>query len=447
MKLNELKAIACRLSEFDYVTRARRIQNNTIEISFGREDSYFLDMTRGHSTVYKAPAQRPLQGFNAPFDVLLHSLVSASKILSIEVLDEDRVLQFILAPKSNYKEKRVKLQLEFTGKNTNAILIDEDGVTIEALRHIDSNSSFRVVKPGVELLDIPSRDNAHDEEDIADIDRLLLDRYSELAFKKLKELKIVKLFSVSKKIKKLEQSLKILPDEKELFEISKSHREKANIVLANLYQIKNYDKILKAYDFNGEPISINLPKNISKNRISDYYFNLAKRAKSKAKNVHIERDNLESKISFYQNIYHAIEQASNVYELELLSPKRATVQRKKEKLRDGELFWIEDYKVIVGRNSTENQKLLRLAKANDMWMHLQGIPSSHVIIKTDKQNLPKAVIESAAKLCVDFSTTHAGDYLVDYTKRKFVRVQEGSSVLYNKYDTITITKDGVEIRQ
>ncbi len=182
------------------------------------------------------------------------------------------------------------------------------------------------------------------------------------------------------------------------------------------------------------------------NRLSDHYFNLAKRAKNKAKNIHIEKENLQSKKSFYDNIHYAITQAKEPYELELLVPKRGKSQRKKEKMREGELFWIEDYKVLVGRNAKENQALLKAAKSNDIWMHTREIPGSHVIIRTDKQNLPDSVLQAAAKLCVDFSTDQPGNYLVDYTKRKFVKIQEGSHVEYDKYQTIPVLKEGVEIR-
>ena len=101
---------------------------------------------------------------------------------------------------------------------------------------------------------------------------------------------------------------------------------------------------------------------------------------------------------------------------------------------------------MVGRNSNENQKLLSIAKSNDIWMHTRDIPGSHVIIRTDKQNLPQSVLNAAAKLCVDFSTDMSGNYLVDYTKRKFVKIQEGSNVEYDKYQTISILKEGIEIR-
>ena len=134
--------------------------------------------------------------------------------------------------------------------------------------------------------------------------------------------------------------------------------------------------------------------------------------------------------------------------LSFLCLKKQSLCVKKEKLREGELFWIEDYKVMVGRNSNENQKLLSLAKGNDIWMHTREVPGSHVIIRTDKQNLPDSVIEAAAKLCVDFFCQKSGGLFSGlYEAGSFVKVQEGSNVEYDKYQTIAVRKDGVEIRE
>ncbi|CAA6812079.1 MAG: Fibronectin/fibrinogen-binding protein [uncultured Sulfurovum sp.] len=447
MKLYELKAIAQRLNDFTFISRARRVEDNTIELMFDKSKSYFFNMTRGNSFLYKAESQRPMQGYNAPFDTLLHSLLSASKLLGVEVPNNDRILRFTLAPKSSYKDKIIYLQLEFTGKNTNAILIDENEVIIEALRHIDADSSFRVIRPGMELLAIPPfKHKEETQSSIDNVDSYLENKFVEIQKKKLLELKKQKLSVVSKKIKKFEHLLAKLPNKEKLETQAIEHQNNANIILSNLYQIKPYDTKLKAYNFEGNEIVIPLPKDVKVNRMPDYYFNLSKRAMAKAKNVYIEEENLRSKKNFYDNIYFALEQTNTPYELELLVPKRAKSLKKKEKLREGELFWIEDYKVLVGRNSNENQKLLEVAKANDLWMHIRDVPSSHVIIRTDKQNLPDSVLKAAAKLCVDFSVKNPGDYEVDYTKRKFVKVQEGSNVLYNKYETLHITKEGVEIR-
>jgi predicted ribosome quality control (RQC) complex YloA/Tae2 family protein len=447
IKYFELIKIKNHLSNFTFVSRARRIENNTIELSFSKEHTYFFNMSRGSSFIYKKDSTRPLQSFNAPFDNLLHSLVSSSTVLNIEVPKNDRILRFTLAPKSAYKEQKITLQFEFTGRHTNAILIDENEVTIEALRHIDSDSSFRVIRPGVELLAIPPFERTEEVHELGDIETYLSQKYLDFESKRIENLKKQKLLSVKKKQEKLQKILDKLPNVQDLEKETKKYQNYGNLVLSNLYQIKPYDKILKTYDFEGNEITLKLPKNIVPNRMSEYFFNQAKRSKSKSKNIHIEEENLRTKRDFYGNMCHAIEQAKDSEELELLVPKKLKSQRKKEKIKECELFWIDDYKVLIGRNSKENQALLKIAKSNDLWMHIKDIPSSHLIIKTDKQNLPDAVIAKAAKLCVDFSLTQAGDYDVDYCKRRFVKIQEGSSVEYDKYQTIRVRKEGIEIRE
>jgi predicted ribosome quality control (RQC) complex YloA/Tae2 family protein len=447
IKYFELIKIKDHLSNFTFISRARRIENNTIELSFNKEQTYFFNMSRGSSFIYKKDSIRPLQSFNAPFDNLLHSLVSSSTVLNIEVPKNDRIIRFILAPKSAYKEQRITLQFEFTGRHTNAILIDEKEMTIEALRHIDANSSFRVIRPGIELLAIPPFERNEEVHELGDIEKYLNQKYIDFESKRIENLKKQKLLSVQKKREKLQKLLNKLPNVQDLEQETKKYQNYGNIILSNLYQIKAYDRTLKTYDFKGNEISIKLPKGIVPNRMSEYFFNQAKRAKSKSKNIHIEEENLRTKRDFYKNMHHAMGQVKDSAELELLAPKKAKIQRKKEKIKEGELFWIDDHKVLIGRNSKENQVLLKIAKSNDLWMHIRDIPSSHLIIKTDKQNLPDAVIEKAAKLCVDFSLSQAGDYDVDYCKRRFVKIQEGSAVEYDKYQTIRVRKEGIEIRE
>jgi len=447
MKLYELKQIANYLKKFDFIKFARRVENNTIEINFAQEESIFFDLTRSKATIYKAPSKKIPIMFNAPFDIQLAQLLNHSKVLDIDIANGDKVLLFTIKPKSQYKQKIIYFRLEFTGRYTNAILLDENGVVIEALRHIDASKSYRVVKPNVFLEPLKPFKAKEEEQKELDVEEFLKANYQKIYEEKLKRLKEQKSNIIQKKIKTIQSALDKLPSASELLERANEYSTKANIVLANLHTIKPYDKELKAYDFEGNEVIIKLPLDIPKNRISEYYFNLAKRAKSKAKNITIEKENLEGKLQFLTNIKSALEQSSDIYDLELLVPKQAKSRQKKEKQKVGELFWIEGYKIFVGRNAKENIELLKTARANDIWMHTRDIPGSHVIIRTDKQNLPESLLKSAAKLCVDFSTNKAGNYLVDYTKRKFVKIKEGSNVEYDKYKTIAVLKEGIEIRE
>ncbi len=440
MKFFELESIKERFKSFKLISRARRVEDNTIELSFDNGYSYFFDMRRGSSTIYKTQTIRPPKSYNAPFDKLLHLYLANALILDIELLNNDRILRFYLQPKSNYKDEKIYLQFEFTGKHTNAILIDENQMIIEALRHIDAQSSFRIIRPSVELLPLVPYHKEHKKGRIEDVDTFLSDIFASQESKKLESIKAQKIALLEKKIQKLSHLRVALPSENELISTIQTNQNYANLVLANLYQLKPYSKTLSTYDFDGNEIMINLPKDTMPNRMSEHFFNLAKRAKNREKNLYIEQENLDSKIAFYENIQHTIKEAQDSYEIEFLAPKRSVAKKKKAKLKEGELFWIDNYKVLIGRNQKENIAILKMAKANDIWMHIRDIPSSHLIIMTDKQNLPDELMQKVAKLCVDFSIKNAGNYEVDYTKRKFVKIQEGANVQYDKYKTIVIKK-------
>ncbi len=444
----QLHAIARYLGRHRHIKKARRVEKNTLELNLGGDESLFFEMTRGAPTVRLGPSRRPGQDFNAPFDTLLHQLLSQSRLLEAEVPEGERILRLTVQPRSHYKDRRVTLQLEFTGRHANAILLDEQGCVIEALRHIDADRSFRVVRPGVELLPLPPRPQPREEKPFdGEIESWLRENHRRILRERLESLRQQKRGQILKKRRAILESLERLPDEAELEAEAELHRKRANLILAHLHEIRPYDRELTLRDFDGTPVTIPLPEGVARNRLGEHYFHKARRARTKAKNVHIERENLEAKLRFYDNILQAIEEAKDPHDLELLVPRQGRARRRKEKLRDGELYWIEGYKVYVGRNARENQKLLEAARSNDLWMHTREIPGSHVLVRTDKQNLPESVLRSAAKLCVDFSTDRPGNYAVDYTRRKFVKIQEGSRVEYDKYKTIHVLKEGVEIRE
>jgi len=244
MKLYEIIAVVERLKEFKFINRARRVDNNTIELNFDKDNSYFFNMTRGHSFIYKKESKRPLESYQAPFDNILYSLVSSAKILDVEVLNNDRVIRFKLAPKSQYKSMIIYLQFEFTGKNTNAILIDSEGIIIEALRHIDSDSSFRVIRPNIKLQDIPLYNGKVEKKEIENIDNYLEELYIDYHQSKLNGIKKQKILEVTKKINRLSKELNSLASEEQLAIEYQKNQDYANLILANLYQIKPYDKSL-----------------------------------------------------------------------------------------------------------------------------------------------------------------------------------------------------------
>jgi predicted ribosome quality control (RQC) complex YloA/Tae2 family protein len=210
------------------------------------------------------------------------------------------------------------------------------------------------------------------------------------------------------------------------------------LVLTNLHNIKPYSDVLKLKDYENNDVVIKLEKLFTKpSEISEYFFTKAKKAKQKTKNLHIEKTSLESKIKYLQNFIEIVKNAKDIAKINMLFPKQQKTKQKQQ--NDSiETFFIEGYKVQLGKNEKGNIELLKSAKAKDIWLHLKDRPSCHVIIKTDKQNLPQKVLKSAARLCVEFTTSSKDRYLVDYTPRREVNIQEKANVLYYNYKTIEV---------
>jgi len=445
MKLSHLRQIAAYLRPFRHINAIHRVNDTTIKIILG-EKSLYANMQKGHS--YLAMCRhdvRRTKVYQAPFDVVLAKRFNRAAITDISLYNGDKILRIEAALSGAYKHSKTILQLEFTGKTTNAIILDEDEVILEALRHIDAGTSFRTVRVGQPLLPPPPPAFTPKEYPLADVEAYLFDICDREQSERLAALKKQKIGLLLKKRKRLEQHLDALEDEAALGAEAERWQHLGNLALANLYKIKPYQTQLLLDDYDGTPIPVELPRAFaSAHQVSDYLFKLAKKTKQKAANMHIEREGLEGKVRHFDHFIATVGSAETVEEIARLFPPKQ-MGRAKEKSDDAvETFWIEGYKVQLGKNERGNVALLQRARARDIWLHLRDRPSTHVIITTDKQKVPESVLEAAAKLCVDFSVMSPGVFEVDYTPRREVKIQEGANVLYNKYETIAVTKQAAE---
>ena len=98
--------------------------------------------------------------------------------------------------------------------------------------------------------------------------------------------------------------------------------------------------------------------------------------------------------------------------------------------------------IYVGRNNLQNDRLLRLAGPDDIWLHTQKYHSSHVIIDVQGGQVCDELILYAAELCAYYSDGRDSDKIpVDYCKRKFVKKPNKSKagfVVYTDYKTILV---------
>jgi predicted ribosome quality control (RQC) complex YloA/Tae2 family protein len=441
MKYYQLKAVADYLKRFDRIKKAERIDDNVIRLVFDRSHAIAFDLTRGGGDIFEASELQGARSYHAPFDTMLKKRFNGAKIVDVRMVGNDRILRIDAAQEGAYKALKSSLQFEFTGRHTNAIILDENGQVLEALRHVDSDASFRVVKPGVTLKPLPPYTGPRKEGEIEDVQAWLKARAQERAKIRLARLKAKHILSLEKKIERLKRELKKLPDKEALEQRADEMKLKGSIVLAHLHEIKPYDKKLETTDFQGEPVTIDLPELPNPRRMGEHFYALSKRAANKAARLHIEEESLKSRLAFYERLRDNVQKARTEEEISLLFPPRMQRKRKEAKAQC-EIFWIDDFRVMVGRNERENAWVLKQAKAHDLWLHLKDRPSSHCIIQSGgRRQIPREVIEKAARICVETSVTQPGDYLVDTTYRRNVKIVSGAQVNYVDYDTLKIRKE------
>ncbi len=106
----------------------------------------------------------------------------------------------------------------------------------------------------------------------------------------------------------------------------------------------------------------------------------------------------------------------------------------------------DGFRILVGRNNVQNDKLsLKTANKNDMWLHTQKIPGSHVIIFGDGNEISDLSIEQAAAIAAYHSKAVDSSLVpVDYTRVKQLKKPNGAKagmVIYHEYRTIIIKPD------
>ena len=114
--------------------------------------------------------------------------------------------------------------------------------------------------------------------------------------------------------------------------------------------------------------------------------------------------------------------------------------------------------ILVGRNNYQNDLLtLKTAQKDDIWLHVQKMPGTHVIIRTNHQPVPEKTLLEAAEIAAWFSKAAAAlpqysDHVfgsgnlqkvaVDYCPAGHVRKPAGARpgmVIYDRYQTLLVS--------
>ena len=236
-------------------------------------------------------------------------------------------------------------------------------------------------------------------------------------------------------------------------------RENGDLITSNIYKMKKGMTVLAAEDYynpEGGVREIVLdPLKTPQQNAAKYYrdYNKAKTAE-----IHLTRqiEKGEKEIDYLESVLEALEKADterDVLEIrqELTSNGylRAHKSAKKERpIEQKPMHFRSDtgMDIYVGKNNMQNDRLtMKAAFKRDIWLHVQKIHGSHVIISAPEGTADDVTLMQAASIAAYYSHGKDGKNVpVDYTQVRFVKKPAGSKpgmVVYTDYKTVYADPD------
>ncbi len=236
------------------------------------------------------------------------------------------------------------------------------------------------------------------------------------------------------------------------------------LILANLYRLSkgvSYYEVENYYD-DCKVIRIPCDPALSPTENQKKYYKDYRKAQTAEKMLEKLIEDGKNEIIYLESVLDELSRADTDSEISLIRQELAlggyikNIKSKKQKppkeLPPLEFRSSDGYRILVGRNNAQNEKLsLKTALKNDMWLHTQKIPGSHVIIFGDGREISDESIEEAAIIAAYYSKARNSSLVpVDYTRVKALKKPNGSKtgmVIYHEYYTIIVNPDKDQIEK
>ena len=210
------------------------------------------------------------------------------------------------------------------------------------------------------------------------------------------------------------------------------------------------------YDPDGGMMDIALDVALTPAQNAQKYFKRYRKARSAQEIAKAQKDKTLAELSILEQALFDLDECETEADLgdvrrmlEGAGLVRAPGEKKRPKQPESKpmLFLLPDgTEILVGKNSTQNDRLTGGARGGDTWLHAKDMPGSHVIIRGETVS-PEA-LQAGAKLAAWFSKGKGVSVPVDYTLRKFVKKPGGAPagfVIYSHQKTLIVSATEGEI--
>ncbi len=208
------------------------------------------------------------------------------------------------------------------------------------------------------------------------------------------------------------------------------------------------------YDDNKE-ITIPLDRDLTPMENANRYYDKYGKLKRTAEALETIVTEVADEIAHLESVMNALDIALTEDDLKEIKEElvqsgyiRRKSSDKKAKYKSEPLHYIssDGYHIYVGKNNIQNEELtFKMANGGDWWFHSKTFAGSHVIVKTNGDELPDRTFEEAARLAAYYSKGREQDKVeIDYIQRKHVKKVAGSKpgfVIYHTNYSMAIAPD------
>lgn len=232
------------------------------------------------------------------------------------------------------------------------------------------------------------------------------------------------------------------------------------LIVANLYRLEKGRDFYEVENYYDDCKMIKIPCNpaISPQENQKKYYKDYRKAQVAEKMLTELINDGENEIIYLESVLDELSRADTDNEisairLELsqggyIKNNKIKKQKPPKELPPHEFISDDGFRILVGRNNIQNDKLsMKSAMKNDMWLHTQKIPGSHVVVCGDGKDISDLSIEQAAVIAATYSKASDSSLVpVDYTRVKQLKKPNGAKagmVIYHEYWTIIVKPDKV----
>ncbi len=254
---------------------------------------------------------------------------------------------------------------------------------------------------------------------------------------------------ISRAIARLERKCEVQRRELAEAEEGETWKARGDLVTANLWQLKRGDTRLVAMDYSRDPAvetEVTLDGRLSPAANAQRFYKLYNKAKRARVTLTEQLAHSMEEIGYLESVevflnaaeseQDLIEIREELYRAGYASRMKGYAPPKQVKLRPMEFTSPSGYRVLVGRNNTQNDHLtFRVAEKGDLWFHAKGVPGSHVILFCSGEEPPAEDYTYAATLAATYSKADGDSVAVDYTRVRYVKKPPASRTGYVTYST------------